>query len=463
MLSEPLGRLRFFVYGLLLSALKIGADYGVARAFGRAYSLLFYVSPMDAPLFHVTEDVRYWATLSATALPFIAVGVALTVRRLRDAGMSPYYSLLFFLPFANLLFFLVAALAPPREAQRVPAQPGAYRGGQARDLPAPQRSRGASTWMAGALGAAVALGALGVSVGLLRSYGAALMLGTPTISGFAAGAFYARLQPGGRFREAAVATLIATVGSFAVIVAFALEGVVCLAMALPLFMLPAFLGALIGFEACKRMPARTVDGTIGLSLLFFPALFAAERASPLPPLEPPPVETAIEINAPPERVWPYVVAVDEMPAPTDAPFTWGVTYPIRSTLDGEGIGFVRRCELSTGTALETVEVWRAARELVFRIDTQPDPMTEATLWRGPRQPHLDGYVRNLRGQFVLEPLAGGTRTRLVARSWYTVKMTPEAYWRLFSDRFIHAIHTRVMIMAKARAESNATPLASRQP
>jgi hypothetical protein len=377
--------------------------------------------------------------------------------------MSPYFALLFFVPFANLLFFLVAALAPSRAVQRVPAQPGAYRGADARELPSASRSRGASTWIAGVLGAAVALGALGVSVGLLQSYGAALMLGAPTIAGFASGAFYARLQPGGRFREAATATLIASVISFAVIVVFAIEGLVCLAMAAPLFLLPAFFGAFIGFEACKQVPARTVDTTVGLSLLFFPALLVAERASPLPALEPPPVESAIEIDAPPARVWPHVVAVSEMPAPTEAPFTFGVTYPIRATLDGEGPGFVRRCELSTGMALETIEVWREARELVFRIDTQPDPMTEATLWRGPRQPHLDGYVRNLRGQFVLEPLDGGTRTRLVARSWYNVRMTPETYWRAWSDRFIHAIHARVMGYAKTRAEAQAAPVAERTP
>ena len=84
-------------------------------------------------------------------------------------------------------------------------------------------------------------------------------------------------------------------------------------------------------------------------------------------------------------------------------------------------------------------------------------MREATLWDGPRQPHLDGYVRNVRGQFTLESIPGplpGGRTRVVGRSWYTVRMTPEWYWRIWSDAVIHTIHGRVLDHVKARAEAD---------
>jgi hypothetical protein len=70
-------------------------------------------------------------------------------------------------------------------------------------------------------------------------------------------------------------------------------------------------------------------------------------------------------------------------------------------------------------------------------------MREWTWYEGPRPPHLDGYLRSTRGQFVLESLPGG-RTRLIGRTWYTLRMSPEPYWRLWSDRIIHTIHMRVL-------------------
>jgi uncharacterized membrane protein YhaH (DUF805 family) len=103
-LTRPLARMPFLLLGILLFAMKTAIDYAVSRSFGHAYSVLFYVSPLDAPLFKLGEHPGYWLALWGVALPFIAIGCVLTLRRLRDAGLSPWYVALFFLPFANLLF-----------------------------------------------------------------------------------------------------------------------------------------------------------------------------------------------------------------------------------------------------------------------------------------------------------------------------------------------------------------------
>ncbi len=460
-LSRPLSRAGYLAWGVGLSVLKVAVDFGIATLFHHPYSLLFYVSPVDAPLFHPGQDLAYWGTLAVTTVPFTAVGVGLTVRRLRDIGMSASYALLFFTPFANLLFFLAMAVAPSRgRAPELPPQPMYREPGREIALAAPARSRGTSIWMSAALGTVLALGTMAVSVGLLGSYGVALMIGSPVIAGFSTGAFYGRLQPDGRFREAALATTLATVFAVAGLIFAAMEGAVCLVMAMPLFVLPSYLGAFIGFSASKSMPRKNLDAALLGAVLLLPLLFVGEHLSPLPALAAEPILTETVIDAPPERVWPLVAEVAEMETPAHLPFSAGIAYPIRATLDAPRVGAVRRCEFSTGIALETVERWDPPRELVFHIDTQPDPMVEATLWRGPRQPHLDGYVRNQRGQFVLERLPGD-RTRLVARSWVDVRITPESYWRLWSDGVVHAIHRRVMDHAKTRAEAGASkPLAA---
>ncbi len=457
MMAKPLARAPYVGLGVALAVLKTSLDYAVAHLFEKGYSVLFYVTPLDGPLLRPQDDLHYWETLAAVAVPFAAAGVMLTSRRLRDAGLSRWFVLLFFVPFANLLFFLVCSLAPSRSPEMtvmLPAQP-AYREGPQKELvmPASERSPATAAWMAGILGAVIGLGAFGISVGLLRQYGAALMIGAPSISGFATGAFYARLQPGGRFRGAALATVISSALTFGVSILFALDGVVCLMMALPLIIAPAFFCAFIGFEGARVLPQRAAVASIAMSILLLPLILAVEHFNPLPPLVPPPVETAMVIDAPPSRVWAHLAEVEEMDLPKELFFQVGVAYPRKATLEREGVGAVRRCEFNTGTALETVETWSPSKELTFRIDTQPDPMREATLWNSVRQPHLDGYVRNVRGQFTLEALPGG-RTRVVGRSWYTVRMTPEWYWRIWSDAVIHTIHGRVLDHVKARAEAD---------
>ena len=113
---------------------------------------------MDGPLLRSLDDLRYWETLGAVAVPFVALGVMLTSRRLRDAGLSRWLVLLFFVPFANLLFFLVCALAPSRTpvtTVKLPAQPIYREGPQEIVLPATERSPATAAWMAGLLGAVI--------------------------------------------------------------------------------------------------------------------------------------------------------------------------------------------------------------------------------------------------------------------------------------------------------------------
>ncbi len=458
MSRRTIGRLPYLAVGVLLFGMKCALDYAVSRKFGHPYTPLFYVSPMDAPLVRPSEDLPFWFTLWGVALPFIGIGFVLTVRRLRDAALPAWFALLFFVPFANLLFFAAMALAPSRPAGRKPEPVGSlYRRA---DLPAPLprgRSFAAAVLLSGVLGAVIGLGVVGISVGLLRSYGSGLLLGAPVVSGFSTSLFYCRLRSptvGG----AVLATLVSFVISFGVIVGFAIEGLGCLIMALPLIVFPVSFGSAMGYaigvaliRAKDDHPALTSTGAA--VLLILPLTLGVERFAPLPPAAPAPVESEILVNAPPDVVWRRVIAFPPLAPPTEEIFRAGIAAPMSATIDGEGVGAIRRCEFTTGTFLEPIDVWRPGRELSFSVRSEPDPMREWTLRPGPRPPHLDGYMESTRGQFLLEPVAGG-RTRLVGRTWYRTHMTPEPYWRLWADRIVHTIHMRVLRHVAALAESD---------
>lgn len=458
--TVPLGRWQFLLWGLGLFAAKTVLDLVAARVFHRPYSLLFYVSPMDAPLFRRNEAPEYWAALWGIAIPFIFVGVILTLRRLRDASLSPWLVLLFFVPFANLLFFAVAAAAPHHQADpaetRVAFPRMAYRASSYQaTAPPPARGYGASIAMSALLGAVVALGAVGISVGVMRSYGAGLMLGAPVFSGFATSMFYVKLRPNDGYAGAALATFLSFLVSFAVTIGFALEGLGCLVMFIPLVVPVTFFGSFIGWLIAKSLSGtHSLASTTNASLLVLPAVLGVEAANPLPEAPADVVESVVVVDAPPDVVWKRVIAFPPLAPPDEFMFRHGIAAPMRATIEGEGPGAVRRCVFTTGTFVEPIEVWRPGRELTFSVSAQPDPMVEQTLWNSVRPPHLDGYLQTTRGQFVLEPLEGGTKTRLVGRTWYRTHMTPEPYWRLWADPIIHRIHLRVLDHVKRLSEDD---------
>jgi uncharacterized membrane protein YhaH (DUF805 family) len=441
-LHEPLKQLPFLAWGVGLFALKIACDYGIARVFGHPYSPLFYVSPMESPLMRPGGQLGYWFAMWALAAPFIAIGLILTIRRLRDARLPPALVALFFVPFANLLFFAACALVPGQQGEQVGVAPRVNE----------ERSEFTAVLMSGTAGAVVGLGAMGVSVEILQTYGASLMVGAPAVAGFTTALVFARLRTP-QVRGVLFAALVAFALSFGVMILFALEGVVCLFMALPLLGLLTLLGAAAGYGvgvASHTMPTAQASAP----LITLPLLFLAERFEPLPEAPALPVESVVEIAAPPETVWKYVIAFPPLPEPTEAIFKAGVAAPMRATITGEGPGAIRRCEFTTGAFVEPIEIWNPGHELTFSVTSQPDPLRELTWRPGPRPPHLDGYLQTTRGQFVLEALPGG-KTRLTGRTWYRTHLSPEPYWRAIADPVLHTVHLRVMNHVARLAEAEA--------
>lgn len=155
------------------------------------------------------------------------------------------------------------------------------------------------------------------------------------------------------------------------------------------------------------------------------------------------VRSAIEIDAPPEIVWPHVLSFPELPEPAALVRRMGIAYPRRARIDGTGAGAVRYCEFSTGPFVEPIRIWETARRLSFDVVQSPPPLREWSLYAGLMPPHLDGYFQARRGEFRLARLPGN-RTRLEGSTWYELRIAPEAYWGVFADLIVRRIHQRVL-------------------
>jgi hypothetical protein len=440
---RPLRPLPYLVWGVGLCALKVGIDTAVAAAFGEPFSVTYYVSPLDAPLLRPGGRVAYWWTMWAVALPFLGLGFWLTVRRLLDAGVPAWLAILYFVPFANLIFIAVCVVLPPREAADEVEPSRAEASAPERR----RRSRGTDVVVAGAAGAATALGAFALAVGVFEAYGAGLFLGAPAMLGFVGTLVLARLRPLDR-QGVVLVTLVGMTLVCLAMLLFAIEGAICLLMAAPLAGISAALGAAVGCVASLALPRPSAMAGI----LLAPMFIAIEVLSPLPEVEDQPVTTEVIVHAPPEVVWEHVLAFPDLGPADHWVFKAGVGMPIGAVIEGEGVGAVRRCRFTTGEFIEPITAWDPPRHLGFDVEATPAPMRELSPWDiHPR--HLDGYFRTTRGRFLLEPLDGG-RTRLTGTTWYRLDLAPRPYWMAWADMLIHRIHERVLGHVKRLSEGS---------
>lgn len=437
----------YIAWGLLLFAIKYNVDRLVAmRAFNRTWSPLNYVLP--GRVFDLTSqsDVKFCLTMLAVALPFVWAGVMLTVRRLRSTGWPVGLVVLFFAPLVSFVFFAALSVVPPSgEEMALPAR--GMRNLLGRVIP---QGRFGSAVLGVLVTAVLGLGAAALSTVFFRSYGLGLFVLVPFCCGLLSVLFYGYHQSRG-LGECVVVALLSVAMLAGALIAVAMEGFICILMAAPLGGGLAIIGGFVGYliQRCDRGRASTPPMIQAISLAV-PLLLAVEHAGqPTAPLLE--VRTAVEIAAPPEQVWPQVVAFAELPPPTEWLFRVGIAYPKRAEIKGRGPGAVRYCIFSTGPFVEPIAVWDEPRLLQFGVTANPAPMEEWTPYENVHPPHLDGFLVSERGQFRLVRLKDG-RTRLEGTTWYRHHMWPARYWQYWSDYIIHQIHRRVLLHIKQQVE-----------
>jgi hypothetical protein len=450
---------RYFSIGFVLTIVKQLLDWFVASwAFGRPWSPLTYaITGEIGGLFSLeSADQVFYATMLAVALPFLAVGVVLTVRRLRDAGWPLWLAAFFFVPLPiNLLFFIVLSLVPSKPATiqhplgDVIDTPGDLQ------LKSPAPNRNAAFMRAlGAILIPLPVGAVLVygSTYFLGDYGWSLFVGLPFVMPMLSMVIYGA----GRevtYGECILVGLLWIVAAIVLMIVFAFEGLICILMMLPLALPIAMLGSMLGYFVVRSGVGRKRDlGKVVLVLFaLLPTMVGAEHFASPEPLRFI-CETSVVINAPPEAVWERVVSFSDLDPPDDWLFRSGVAYPIRARIEGTGVGAIRRCEFSTGAFVEPIEVWDEPRLLGFTVTSSPPPMREWNPFYEIHPPHLDGFLIAKHGEFLLTPIPG-RKTLLTGRTLYQHGLWPASYWRLWSDPIIHRIHDRVLGHIKRLAES----------
>lgn len=440
-LSRDVGRIAYATSGFGLMILKYSVEAGlILLIVDKLYAPFDFLNPLLSTrqeyLNPPAPEWLSWALIIWT-LPFLWIAVSMSVRRAADAGATAWFGLLVLIPGVNFIAMAVLCVLPPRGlVSFVGRRPKAVVDHRVR-----------SALLGIVVSVVISISMLLISVYTFSDYGVALFLGTPILIGTVSAFLYNRPHP----RDLATSLLVAEVAIFlsgAAVLLLAFEGIICLVMLLPVASAMGLLGGLIGYAVATVTPSRVTALVVPIALL---TMFGgAEHAfRPTPEYE---VVSAVEINAPPEQVWPHVVGFSNLPPPPNWYFQLGIAYPKRATIDGRGVGAIRRCEFSTGSFVEPITVWDEPHRLAFDVQSQPPPMHELSPYRHVHPPHLDGYLRCQRGEFRLIELPNG-RTRLEGSTWYEFEMYPQDYWTLWSDLCIHRIHLRVLNHVKQLSES----------
>lgn len=233
---------------------------------------------------------------------------------------------------------------------------------------------------------------------------------------------------------------------------FAIEGWACWLMILPVFLIAASIGGLIG----GYLKLNKQNDSLHISFMFLlPFLFA--------PLEslidkiPAQYEayTFIDIKANPEKIWDNVTRVEEIKENEDSGWLnkfLGFPRPVKATLNYEGVGAYREAIFTNGLVFhETVTKYEDNRLMEFDIKAYPHEIPSTTL-----DEHVvigGNYFDVLNGKYELEDLENG-KHRLHLTSKFKMKTTFNFYAGWWGKWIMKDIQKNILRVEKKRAEND---------
>ena len=232
------------------------------------------------------------------------------------------------------------------------------------------------------------------------------------------------------------------------------EGVICIAMLTPIWLMSGEAGAYATYRLRKRAAPDQSSVFLSPAILALPlVMMPIEAALPVPQAHYT-VAREVVIDAPAERIWPLMEGIPDL---RDDEGRWnltqdvlGVPRPLSAKLVGTGAGSVRLAEWERGIAFrEIVTHWSPGRELRWRFDFAGSEGWEFT----DRHLRPDStYMRVLDGGYTLTPLADG-RHRLRLQTRYAARTHVNAYASLFGQLFLGDLEVNLLAAIRRRAEA----------
>lgn len=249
--------------------------------------------------------------------------------------------------------------------------------------------------------------------------------------------------------------IFAGVLALAVSLALAWEGLICIFLWFPLYVvLSALGGTMAGAIAdVRRRAGKDGSGSALPCVLLLPYLAGPVETSIETETSLRTIENSIRIEASAERVWENIARVprfDEREHRFALSHAIGFPRPLEATLSHEGVGGVRHATFEGDVLfIETVTHWEPPRKLTFSIHADAETIPPHTLDQhvtvgGP-------YFDVLEGEYELEPLPDGA-ILLHLRSRHRVSTHFNFYATLWTDFVMSDVQGYILSIVRDRAE-----------
>ena len=379
-----------------------------------------------------------WLVTAAFLLQVVTAWAlaALAIRRARDAAINEWWAAAAILPPLQPLLVLILSLLPSRAGPSSPS-------------PATSDARARITveaFQGACAGVGLTILAVATSTLVFGVYGSGLFVVSPLIIG-AVTAYIGnrRSDIGGRATWALVKSAAVLAGL--ALLALALEGLICILVIAPLWLVISAIGGLIGraiARATHRPPRSTSAALVVIPLVYaleaiFPASVTFEN------------QVSIDIKAPPAAVWRSITAMGHIEEPPGLLFRLGLAHPLSGRLVGEGVGAERHGEFSTGIAVERITEWIPNHRLGFVVLNDVPTVRELSPYHHVHAPHVVGYFATTLASFELED-RGAHMTRLTLRSTHVLRLEPTLYWLPLVNWVVEENKARVLRHIRVLAE-----------
>lgn len=230
-----------------------------------------------------------------------------------------------------------------------------------------------------------------------------------------------------------------------------LEGSICVAMALPAFMLFASMGGLLaGF--IKNRQTKNANRPL-LSIVLLPVLLSPIEVNYLHLSKTYEVTNSIVIEAPINRVWQQLTNVSTI-EPQELPFSLtqliGVPKPLEANMNATGVGAVRTSKWQKGvTFKEVITDWQPNKQMLYRFEIDPDAIPDDAL---DKHVKLGGeYFSPLYGGYALSEDKSGN-TILTLKTTVQDNTNFGVYSRIWGEVIFQDFHYSLLTLMKNRAE-----------
>lgn len=229
-----------------------------------------------------------------------------------------------------------------------------------------------------------------------------------------------------------------------------IEGWACWIMILPIFLIAASIGGVIGGYLKLRKHKNRLNISI---LVLIPFFFSPieKLIDTIPGTYK--ADTYIDINAPAEKIWDNVTRVKEIPLNLDKGYLTsflGFPRPVKAELNFEGVGAYREAIFTKGLVFhETVTEYIDNKKMVFNIKAYPHEIPSTTM-----DEHVvigGDYFDVLTGTYEIEKLNNG-KNRLHLYSYFKMNTTFNFYAGLWGKLIMKDIQNNILQIEKKRAE-----------